>query len=89
MPRAEPTNGPPHPPRLPAPEPVPHVFVQKGLGTGKTHGLHLLEEVVVPTPGLSRADAAHHRLVRLSVNDREHVNDQLLAGFRPNPYPQS
>jgi hypothetical protein len=69
---------------------IPHftLFIG-GLGTGKTHGLHLLEEVAVPTPGLSRADPDHHRLIRLSVNDREHINDQLLAGFRPNPYPAS
>jgi hypothetical protein len=36
MPRREADSAAPNPPKLPAPEPVPHVFVQKGLVTGKT-----------------------------------------------------
>jgi hypothetical protein len=52
--------------------------------------LRLVEEGMgAPNQGLSRANPQMYRIVRFSVNQPGTVNDQLLAGFRPNPYRQS
>src|SRR5262249_25660173 len=57
------------------------------LGIGKTHAFRLIEEGIgAPVPGLSRFDPELGRIIRFSVNRGRAASDQLMAGFKVNPY---